>query len=162
MKRNLLLFLSIVLIIATSCNKEKEYVYEVNDVVINPPGSLKDHVKSTIEFISIAYSDLFGTTISNDELVDLAVSYAAVGDKKLVEDMIIRNFLNKTGAQIPTKVEMENDVDGFINDAFRKFYNRDATDYEKWYLGNLINQDNTITPELVYYGMMTSNEYRYY
>ncbi|MCB0430549.1 MAG: hypothetical protein H6585_12810 [Flavobacteriales bacterium] len=161
MKKTALLLACTLLLAITACKKDVTPVYEITDVNLQQPGSLKDHVKSTLEFISIAYSDLFDKTITNAELVNLAVTYSAFGDKKLIEDLIIRNFLNN-GAHIPTKTEMDADVDGFVQGAYRKLFNRDASNYEKWYLKDLITGDPLVTPEMIYYSMMTSNEYRYY
>src|SRR5258706_10395954 len=76
-----------------SCKKDKNYVYEVKDVVVKQPGSDKSHVKTTTEFISIVYSDLFNATVPTDTLVVIQTAYDAFGDKKLIEDMIVRHFL---------------------------------------------------------------------
>lgn len=145
-----------------SCKKEPEYVYGVNDVNVSQSGVDKPNVKSTIEFISIAYSDLFGSTIPAGELTDLTICYLAFGDKKFIEDLIIRNFLNKTGVIIPTQASMNADVPGFVQATYRKFYNRDPNEFEKWQVVNYINNTSGVTPELVYYAFMTSDEYRYY
>lgn len=150
------------LLVFASCKKEKKYVYEVTDVGVAADGSNKSNVKTTTEFISIAYSDLFGTTIPNDELVKLTTIYSSFGDKKLVEDMIIKNFLNKTGVSIPSKATMNTDVNLFLKNSYKKLFNREPNEFEVWSLKNTIVADTSITPELIYYSMMTSNEYRYY
>ena len=145
-----------------SCKKDTSYIYGVNDETVTQPGISKPNVKSTIEFISIAYSDLFETTISANELTDLSLCYLAFGDKKFIEDLIIRNFLNKTGVKIPTQAQMNADVSSFVSTTYRKFYNRDPNEFEKWQVTEYIKGNSTITPELVYYSFMTSDEYRYY
>ena len=150
------------LAVFTSCKKDTNYVYGVNDVNVSQPGISKPNVKSTIEFISIAYSDLFGTSIPASDLTNLSLCYLAFGDKKFIEDLIIRNFLNKTGVIIPTQATMSADVPVFVQATYRKFYNRDPNEFEKWQMVNYINNTSTITPELVYYSFMTSDEYRYY
>ena len=43
---------------------------------------------STFKFISIAYSDLFGTRISSSDLTSLSLCYLAFGDKKFIEEII--------------------------------------------------------------------------
>jgi hypothetical protein len=146
----------------TSCKKEITYVYDVNPVLITPDGSNKPNVKTTAEFISIAYSDLLGKAISNAEQQQLNVAYTSFGDKKLIEDLIIKNLLIKPGAQIPSKATMIQDVDGFITNSYKKFYNRQPNAFELYYLQKLITTNTNVTPMLVYYAMMTSNEYRYY
>ncbi len=160
-KRQLLIFALAGMGLA-SCKKEVSYIYDVNDVTVSQPGVSKPNVKSTLEFISIAYSDLFGTTIGAGELTDLSLCYLAFGDKKFIEDLIIRNFLNKPGVIIPSQSTMTSDVPAFVQATYRKFYNRDPNEFEKWQIVNKINGDASITPELVYYSFMTSDEYRYY
>lgn len=148
----------------SSCKKETEktYIYTVNDVSVSQSGVSKPNVKSTIEFISIAYSDLFGNTISQSTLTNLSIAYSAFGDKKLVEDLIIRNFLNTQGVSIPTSTLMKADISKFVKESYSKFYNREPNEFELWQLTELIKNDADATPELVYYAFMTSNEYRYY
>ncbi|PCJ83606.1 MAG: hypothetical protein COA57_10840 [Flavobacteriales bacterium] len=147
-----------------ACKKDVEtlYIYDVDDVNVTQDGVNKPNVKTTTEFISIAYSDLFNTTIDQNTLTDLSLSYAAFGDKKLIEDMIIRNFLNTTGTDIPSKSAMNADVEQFVEDTYRKFYNRDPSEFELWQVKDMIENDATVTPEIAYYAFMTSNEYRYY
>jgi len=164
MRNNILYILFLFFVVAiSSCKKDPSYVYDVNDVNVTQPGVSKPNVKSTLEFISIAYSDLFGTTISAGELTDLSLAYLSFGDKKFIEDLIIRNFLNKTGVIIPSQSTMTSDVSKFVSDTYRKFYNRDPNEFEKWQVVNYINGNiANITPELIYYSFMTSDEYRYY
>ena len=146
----------------TSCKKDVSYVYDVNNSTVSQPGVSKPNVKSTLEFISIAYSDLFGTSIGAGDLTDLSLCYLSFGDKKFVEDLIIRNFLSKSGVIIPTQATMTADVPAFVQATYRKFYNRDPNEFEKWQVVNYINSTANITPELVYYSFMTSDEYRCY
>ena len=156
-----LFFLSFLLFI--SCKSDEDtFIYQVNEVNVSQVGSDKQNVKSTNEFISIAYSDLFGTTISQGVLTDLALVYTAFGDKKMIEDLIIRNFLDEPGISIPSTQEMRSDVEAFVKSAFNKFFNRDPNELEAWQVAQIIEGDDSITPELVYYSFMTSNEYRYY
>lgn len=164
---NTIKYKAILLIVALglftfSCKKEKSYVYEVDNVNVTADGSSKPNFKTTTEFISIAYSDLFGTTISNSELVKLSTSYMAFGDKKLIEELIIKNLLNKPGVNLPSKSQMNANVGLFVNDTYKKLFNREPNEFEAWGIKNMIVSDTSITPELVFYAMMTSNEYRYY
>lgn len=156
----LLFWISISMLIA--CSKEKVYTYEVNPVTVGEDGNTKQHVKTTLEFISIAYSDLFGTSITSAELQKLNIAYTSFGDKKLIEDMIIRNFLNTPGVKIPTVASMKSNADSFVIDTYKKLFNRTPDEFEKYFLTTMINTNTAITPEMIYYSMMTSNEYRYY
>ena len=155
-------YLVLFVLILFSCKKDVSYVYGVNDATVTQPGASKPNVKSTLEFISISYSDLFGTSIGASDLTDLSLCYLAFGDKKFIEDLIIRNFLNKPGVIIPTQAAMTADVPSFVAATYRKFYNRDPNEFEKWQIVNYINGNSSVTPELIYYSFMTSDEYRYY
>lgn len=163
--KNIALFLFVLVSVTiTSCKKEanKSYIYDVNNVGVAQDGVAKPNVKSTVEFISIAYSDLYGTTIDQTKLTDLGTAYNAFGDKKLIEDLIIRNFLNANGVSIPTLAAMNADVNLFVINTYKKFFNREPNEFELWQMKSLIQTDVNTTPELVYYAFMTSNEYRYY
>ncbi len=154
--------LLITFVLASGCKKETHYIYDVNPVIVEQEGGIKQHLKTNTEFISIAYGDLFVSTISNNDLQKLNVAYSAFGDRKLIEDMIIKNFLNNPSTAIPTKAQMQSDVSKFVTETYKKLFNRLPNEYEKYYLTKAIQADAAITPELVYYAMMTSNEYRYY
>lgn len=153
-----LVFIGIIFLF--SCKKDSLVVFEIEDVEISQEGIDKPNVKTDIEFISIAYTDLFDRAISNDELIALRSTYTAFGDTKLVEDLIIRNFLNNNEVVIPTTAQMKGDIEGFVSQTYKKFFNRAPNEFELWFLVNEINDNDTVTPELIYYSVMTSNEYR--
>ena len=159
--RNIVLIFSVLILF--SCKKAKNVIYQLNDVTIEQNSANKDHLKSTTEFISIAYSDIFGTVISTNKLADLTTIYKAFGDKKLIEQMVIKNFLNEPTIQIPQidRSSMST-INNFVTDAYKKLYNRNPDEYELWFVADLITKDDDLTAELVYYSLMTSNEYRYY
>jgi hypothetical protein len=160
-KTGFLLLLALVLNF-TSCKKEITYAYEINDVEVKNQSSNKNRLKSTTEFISIAYLDLFGTSITNQNLNLLSLVYLSFGDKKLLEDLLIRNMLNAPAIQIPSAEVMRSNVGQFVEMCYQKFYNREPDALEKQFLVNYIENNQQITPELIYYSFMTSNEYRYY
>lgn len=151
-------------IISWSCKKEltKEYVYIADSVNVSKTGVYKPNTKNNTEFISIAYADLFGTSITNEKLVNLSVAYDAFGDKKLMEDLIIRNFLKAPGVVIPSVTEMNSNKDTFIKNSYKKFLNREPNEFELWQFKKILDEDASITPEMVYYSFLTSNEYRQY
>ena len=101
--RKLIFICSILLLF--SCKKEKNVKYQLNDVKIENNSANKDHLKSTTEFISIAYSDIFGTVISINKLADLTKIYKAFGDKKLIEQMVktLRQQLSRIGNLLQQK-----------------------------------------------------------
>ena len=154
--------IAFVVVFFASCEKESDIIYGVNDVEVTRPTGAKGSQKSLTEFISIAYADIFEANISQDQLIGLSTPYAGFGDLKYIEDLIIRNFLNNPNAQVPTSQSMRNDVNRFVTETYQRFYNRNPNEYELWFMKNLVDDNADITPELVYYSMMTSNEYRYY
>ena len=159
--KKLIFIFSILLLF--SCKKEKNVTYQLNDVTIENNTANKDHLKSTTEFISIAYSDIFGTVISTNKLADLTTIYKGFGDKKLIEEMVIKNFLNEPTNLIPViDRTSETEIENFVTDTYKKLYNRNPDEYELWFVADMIAKDNDLTAELVYYSLMTSNEYRYY
>jgi len=146
-----------------SCKKEKNVTYQLNDVTIENNTANKDHLKSTTEFISIAYSDVFGTVISTNKLADLTRIYKAFGDKKLIEQMVIKNFLNEPSIQIPQIDRSSiNTINSFVLNIYTKLFNRTPDEYELWFFSNMIENDSDLTSELIYFSLMTANEYRYY
>jgi hypothetical protein len=161
MKRNLLSILSL-LIFAFSCTTENEYQYEVNTVSTGKTTGEKSNQKSTTEFISIAYSDLFGTNIPQSKLINLSQAYSSFGDLKVIEDRIIRNFLNDTNAVVPQYPSVNGDTILFITNTYKKLYNREPDEFEKYYWKNLIQTNTSVSPMLIYYSLMTSDEYRFY
>ena len=159
--RKLIFILSIFLLF--SCKKEKNVKYQLNDVTIENNRANKDHLKSTTEFISIAYSDIFGTVISINKLADLTKIYKAFGDKKLIEQMVIKNFLNEPSIQIPQiDRSSASTINTFTQNTYIKLYNRTPDEYELWFISNMIENDTDLTSELIYFSLMTANEYRYY
>ncbi len=151
-----------VMLLFAACKKEDTYLYEVNPVNVQTAGSQKTNVKTTTEFISIAYTDLFAKSIAQADLMKLNTVYVAFGDKKLIEDRIIRNFLTKPGVQIPTLPSVNGDTAAFVTKTYRKFYNRDPDAFEAYYLKEQIRLNTAMTPLVIYYTFMTSDEYRYY
>ena len=159
--RKLIFIFSVFLLF--SCKKEKKITYQLNDVTIENNTANKDHLKSTIEFISIAYSDIFGTVISTNKLAELSTIYKAFGDKKLIEQMVIKNFLNEPSIQIP-QIDRSSSgtIHSFVQNVYTKLYNRTPDEYELWFVADMIEKDPDLTSELIYFSLMTANEYRYY
>ncbi len=145
-------------LLVSSCKKKEEYVYAVNDETVSEAGVQKPNVKSNTEFISIAHTDVMGTTVSSSNLNELKTQYTAFGDKGVTEDLIIRNFLNKPGNTIPTSIGSDKKL--FITNAYKKIYNRMPNEYEIYFLNDLLTKNSAITAEMFYYSLLTSNEYR--
>lgn len=149
-------------LLASSCNKEKRYIYQVQEQELYQNSNEKQTLKSTTQFISIAYSDLFGTSITNDELNKFDVALQAFGDKGVLQDMIVKSLINRSGVQVVTANAMRADIPAFIEGAYLRFYNRKPNEFEAWKMKDMIEKNADVTPVMVYYSLMTSEEYRYY
>jgi hypothetical protein len=162
MKTNRVIILAALVFAFFSCTKEKKYQYGVTDVVVGPEGGAKNNQKSTTEFISIAYADLFGTNIPQNKLVNLSVAYSSFGDQKVIEERIISNLLNDTNAVVPALPSVNGDTTLFIINTYKKFYNREPNEFEKYFWKNLVRNNSNVNPTTVYFALMTSDEYRFY
>ncbi|MEM7367936.1 MAG: hypothetical protein AAF587_05000 [Bacteroidota bacterium] len=151
-------------LLVCSCSKDVQdiYLYEVQQVDVSQSGVEKNNLKSDLEFISLAYSDLLDETISNQNLNRMILAYTSVGDKELIADILIRNLLNSPNANIPSNDVMRSDVDQFILDIYGKLFVREPNEYEAWFLKDMIDNDPDLTPEMIFYAFLTSDEYRYF
>ncbi|HWB63630.1 MAG TPA: hypothetical protein VG603_08990 [Chitinophagales bacterium] len=146
----------------SSCKKESRYKYEVQEQVLYQSSAQKNTAKTPTQFISIAYNDLFNAAITTNELNTLSVDLQACGDKNMMEDLIIKNLLAKANQQIPDNNTMREDIPAFVTQTYVRFYNRQPTEFEAWKMQQLIQQNTDITPQMIYYAVMTSEEYKYY
>jgi hypothetical protein len=144
------------------CKKETTYIYEVDDVLVTKDQSEKTVSKTMVEFISIAYADVFGLTISQNDLGQLSLLYLAFGDKVLIEDVLVKNMLNSPEANLPSDLEMRSNIEVYVKNAYLKLYNREPNELENFTLTKKISDNPDMTSAMVYYAMMTSNEYRFY
>jgi hypothetical protein len=147
----------------SSCQKgDSYYVYEVETLSLNQEIASKTRLKNSSKFIATAYSDIFGVAISPTQLDEISLTYESFGDSKIIEDMVIRNFLNQNNAQIPTSTIMRSDIEKFIKETYQRFFTRQPTALEVYKWKNAIESNPNLSSELVYYGFLTSDEYRYY
>lgn len=146
----------------TACKKETDYIYGVEDVQVRKDGGAKTVAKTMVEFISIAYADVFGSTISQNQLGQLSLLYLSFGDKRLLEDLLVKNMLNSQLANLPTNPEMRSDITAFVRSTYLKLMNREPNELEAFTLAKEIADDPSLRVEMVYYSMMTSDEYRFY
>ncbi len=137
-------------------------IYEVNDVAVYGSNVEKTKQKSTNQYISILYTDLFNQAISNNELAEISELTLAMGDKQTSNELIISHYLNSPLVNIPTNSQMRTDVATFINETYVKFYQRYPTEYEKIYLKKMIEDDPLMTAENIYVAFALSNEYYFY
>ncbi len=148
------------MLLFAACTKP-EPIYEVNPVVVNIQGGTKKALKSDRQFVSGAFADLLKKQMSSAELDETMVCYAAVSDKELMRDMVIRDLLRRS-THVPDAASMRADVTKFVRDAYTGFYKREPSDLERWTIEQQIVQDTTLSPAMVYYAFMSAEEYRYF
>ncbi len=157
------------LLFATSCQKTlvketvyDEVIYQLDTLPVYSSNLEKNREKSDIQFISILYADLFGKAIAGNITGELSELKLSFGDKVTLNQMLVSAFINDPDIKMPENREMRNDPEKFVRDLYRKFYLRDPTAYEKYYLVKLINDDPGLTVEHFYTAFALSNEYRFY
>ncbi len=141
---------------------EKPTIYEVDTLQVYSDGGEKINRKTSSEFISIAFADLFGSAPTAAELSNFNLVYEAFGDPEFIEDLIVRNLINDPRSDIPSQSEMKADPESFVQEAYLSLYNRPAQESEVYFLREYIESTPDLLPTTIYYGMMTSEEYRYY
>ena len=154
-----------------SCRKETtlttnpvvdNYVYDVNGESIYQSALEKNKQKTPEQYISILYANLFQTSIPVDVLSVLGEVRTALGDKQMANELILNGFVNEPSVLILSNAEMRNNIDRFIDNTYLRFFLRSPTAYEKFELKKLIEEDNDLTPALIYQSFSLSNEYQFY
>ena len=142
------------------CQKDK--LYEVNEQTILPPNANKSKLKTDQQYIAILYANLFQTALSSNNLFEASECVKSIGDKDLVHEVLISNYMNSGGVILPTNAEMRADIDGFITETYNRFLVRNPTEAERQYFKNYISTHPNVRPELVYFSFALSDEYQYY
>ncbi len=171
-RRHYLKGLLLVLCIAASfagCKKEiientiyDNVIYDLDTVAVYSSSAEKTKQKSSDQYISILYADLFKKTIPSSELLKMSELALGSGDKQLLNELIMSSYLNDTDVKVPTDAQMRQDLDKFIDETYIRFFLRHPTEYERYFLKNLIQNDPGMTPDLVYSSFALSNEYLFY
>ena len=155
--------IALMAIVLTACKQDPSSIFEVEDVTVSLNEGKKNRLKTDIEFVSIAYTDIFSTNISQNNLEEIITTYKSLGDKSLVIEMIVRKFISEGGSSIQNiDRSSSTSIESFVTHVYKKLYNRTPDAYELWYLTDVIQKDQDINASLIYYSMMTANEYRYY
>ncbi len=140
----------------------KEPIYELNAIDLRAPSPNKDQLKTNEEYVAILHANLFQTALSANEVYQLAQCIESIGDKELAREVIISNFMNKPGVQIPTDAGMRADIDTFTKATYNRFLVRDPSEAELTWFRNYITADPYVTPELIYFSFALSDEYLFY
>ena len=140
----------------------KDPIYELNTIDLRAPSPNKDQLKTNEEYVAILHANLFQTALSANEVYQLAQCIESIGDKELAREVIISNFMNKPGVQIPTDAAMRADIDTFTKATYNRFLVRDPSEAELTWFRNYITGDPYVTPELIYFSFALSDEYLFY
>ena len=159
MKKLLFILLCFPLLFA-SCKKDD--VYELNEVNATSYNANKNKLKSSNQFISILYANLFQEALSANELVEISSCIQSIGDKEVAHEIVLSNFMNKEGVIIPSDSIMRDDLNLFIEESYKRFFVRDITEAEREFFLSFFESHPNVSAEMVYMAFSLSNEYQYY
>ena len=159
-----LISLLVITTLLFSCKKNEFPEYEVNDydVYNNSHRIQKGKRKNNLQYISILSTNLFQKPISSSMLFTTQQVIESVGDKALVNEIIISNYMNEPTVQLPKDSEMRADVEKFVIETYKRFYVRPPSEVEKTFFVNYIEANPNLTVELIYTSFAASDEYLFY
>lgn len=160
MKKILLLFIVFVLL-GSACQKQ-EYRYGLTSVDVLQPSENKDKVKTAEQYLAVLYVNFYQKAISTKQLVELERLVRSIGDKRLVYELIISNFLNSSDVILPEVNEMRADLPKFVKETYRRFYVREPSQIELEYYVNYLENNTNVNPEMVYFSFAISDEFFFY
>ncbi len=156
--------LALALLILSAC-KKNDNTYEVVNTNSYGDNLNKDKSKSNIEFHSILSTNLFQKPSSINELSRTDRVIQSCGDKTLINEVIISNYMNSANVKLPSRQMMVDSTDRFIEDTYIRFFIRRPTQAERTWFKNFINANKSnpnFRPELVYTAFAASDEYMFY
>ena len=131
---------SLVVFFFIQCTKEKIITnYEVVETPSYGDNLNKDKDKTNIEFHSILTTNLFQKPSSINELTRTDRVIQSCGDKTLINEVIISNYMNTSFVKLPTRKFMIDSTEKFITDTYIRFFIRRPTEAEKTWFINFIN-----------------------
>lgn len=162
---NIIICLLIFLGVIHGCKKNDTSRYEVKSNTTYGDNLNKNKAKSNIEYHSILTTNLFQKPSSVNELTRLDRVIQSCGDKSLINEVIISNYMNSTQVRLPSRKMMTDSTDRFIEETYVRFFIRRPTEAERTWFKNFINSNKSnpnFTPELVYTAFAASDEYFFY
>jgi hypothetical protein len=145
--------------------KKKAQSYGVVDTNTYGNNLNKDKDKSNIEFHSILTTNLFQKPSSINELARIDRVMQSCGDKTLINEVIISNYMNSANVKLPSRQMMVDSTERFVEETYIRFFIRRPTEAEKTWFINFINSNKSnpnFRPELVYTAFAASDEYMFY
>ena len=159
-------FFSLLILFFSECKKEKLMTdYEVVQTPSYGGNLNKDKDKTNIEFHSILTTNLFQKPSSINELSRTDRVIQSCGDKTLINEVIISNYMNSSTVKLPSRQMMIDSTEKFVVDTYIRFFIRRPTEAEKTWFINFINANKSnpnFRPELVYSAFSASDEYMFY
>jgi len=160
MKRLLPLFFLFALLSLFGC--KKDVAYQLNEEDIFPIDAQKAKLKTEGQYLAILHANLFQQALSANKVIELEDIIFGFGDKDLIHEVIISNLMNKQNVQIPSDSAMRADPEQFTLDTYERFLIRRPSEAELTWFIHYIENNPTVTSELVYFAFALSNEYLYY
>jgi hypothetical protein len=154
-----------ILVFAISCKKKDTNTYEVVNTKTYGDNLNKDKAKSNIEFHSILSTNLFQKPSSINELSRIDRVMQSCGDKTLINEVIISNYMNSSSVRLPSRQMMIDSTERFVEETYIRFFIRRPTEAEKTWFINYINANKSnpnFRPELVYTAFSAADEYMFY
>jgi hypothetical protein len=148
-------------ILGQSCNKT-EYVYGIEDQLIKPINSEKNKPKTSMQYISILYTNLFRKPMSPNELLDAQRAIESIGDKQIAYDILVSKMIRNPEVLIPSDEEMRENPEKFIRNLYTRFLIRQPTEAELNWMRNYLFKNPKVTAEQFYFAFATSNEHFHY
>lgn len=157
--------LSIFSLLLMQCKKDKNTRYEIVETASYGDNLNKDKDKTNIEFHSILSTNLFQKPSSINELTRTDRVIQSCGDKTLINEVIISNYMNSNQVILPSRKRMVDSTERFVEETYIRFFIRRPTEAEKTWFINFINANKSnpsFRPELVYTAFSASDEYMFY
>lgn len=157
--------LALVLLTLVYCKKDKIEKYEIVQTPSYGDNLEKDKSKTNIEFHSILSTNLFQKPANINVLSRTDRVMQSCGDKTLINEVIISNYMNTSSVILPSKQRMFDSTEKFVEETYIRFFIRRPTEAEKTWFINYIqsNKNNpSFSPELVYTAFAASDEYMFY
>jgi len=129
----------IVITALVSCKKNDNTRYEVIDTSSYGDNLNKDKDKSNIEFHSILTTNLFQKPSSINELTRTDRVIQSCGDKTLINEVIISNYMNSNLVKLPSRKRMVDSTELFVQETYVRFFIRRPSEAEKTWFVNFIN-----------------------
>ena len=152
----------IVIIWMSSCKRNVEVIYGMDSVDVYETKAQKIKSKNEAEYISILYTNIFQSAISPSTLYQTQSVLYSIGDQSVAKELLLSNYFNLPGLNIPSNDYMRNNLEAFIIQTYKRFMLRSPSQSEIFYFKNYIKNNPKVTVEMVYTAFAVSEEYGFY